>query len=107
MNARLQKLGSGSWCLVGQVDFSTAETLANDLINAVPVAGDVSVIQVAIEQASGGSALLLVCLAWQRHCLALGLELQLLNPPSQLQKVAELSHLQNLLPWVLNAKQLG
>ena len=107
MKAKLQKLDSGCWRLVGQVEFTTAEALANQLADALPLLGDNKVLQVEIEQASGGSALLLVLLAWQRRCLALGLKLQLLNPSSQLQKVAELSHLQNLLPWVFNTKQLG
>lgn len=107
MNAELQALGSGNWRLVGRVEFVTAEALANQLAEALPLLDDFKVLQVEIEQASGGSALLLVLLAWQRCCLALGLELRLLNPPIQLQKVAELSHLQNLLPWVFNTKQLG
>ncbi|HKM15477.1 MAG TPA: hypothetical protein VJY63_06085 [Marinospirillum sp.] len=107
MSAELKKLESGCWLLVGQVTFVTAEALAVCLVDALPLANNVQVQQVDIQQASGGSALLLVCLAWQRHCLALGLELQLLNPSIQLQKVAELSHLQNLLPWVFNTKHFG
>lgn len=107
IKAKLQALDTGCWRLVGKVEFATAETLANQLVEALPLLGDSKLLQVEIAQASGGSALLLVLLAWQRYCLALGLKLQLLNPPSQLQKVAELSHLQNLLPWVFNAKPLG
>lgn len=104
MKAELVALSVGCWRLVGQVDFSTAEHLADALVLE---AGVTQPQQVDLQQASGDSALLLVLLAWQRRCLALGVQLELLNPPLQLQKVAELSHLQNLLPLVLNTKQLG
>lgn len=104
MKAELVALSSASWRLVGQVEFSTAENLADALVLE---AGISQPQRVDLQQASGGSALLLVLLAWQRRCLALGVQLELLNPPLQLQKVAELSHLQNLLPLVLNTKQLG
>ena len=103
MKAELQQLSANYWCLVGQVEFSTAEKLANDLkLNETK-----EVQQISLEKASGGSALLLVLLAWQRHCLGVGVQLILLNPPQQLQKVAELSHLQNLLPLVFDTKALG
>lgn len=103
MKARLEELTSSSWRLVGQVEFATAESLAEALqVNAANKEQ-----QVDLQQASGGSALLLVLLAWQRRCLALDVQLKLLNPPVQLQKVAELSHLQNLLPLVIDTKELS
>lgn len=104
MKAELVALSVGCWRLVGQVDFSTAEHLADALVLE---AGVTQPQQVDLQQASGDSALLLVLLAWQRRSLALGGQLELLNPPDQLQKVAELSHLQNLLPLVVKTKQLS
>jgi len=98
--AKLQELSCGNWSLAGQVEFSTAENLAN----ALKIEEKTKKLQVSLKEACGGSALLLVLLAWQRHCLALGVELCLVDTPSQLLKVAELSHLQNLLPLVFNAK---
>lgn len=95
MKAELRQLSPSVWQLVGEVEFATAESLAKALR---PEAAANKVLEVSLEQASGGSALLLVLLAWQRHCLSLGIKIKLLNPPLQLQKVAELSHLQSLLP---------
>ncbi len=101
MKAKLHQLSPNCWQLVGQVEFATAESLANALqVNTAHKEQ-----QVSLEQASGGSALLLVLLAWQRCCLSLGVKLRLLNPPLQLQKVAELSHLQSLLPLEFATKQ--
>lgn len=98
--AKLQELSYGNWSLAGQVEFATAENLAK----ALKIEGKAKKLQVSLKEASGGSALLLVLLAWQRRCLALDVELCLVDTPSQLQKVAELSHLQNLLPLVFNTK---
>lgn len=107
IKAELQKLEADNWCLVGQVEFTTAEALAADIVKALPVNTELKHLPIDLHQASGGSALLLVLLAWQRDCLALGVELTLLNPPLQLQKVAELSHLHNLLPLMIKTKELG
>jgi len=101
--ARLQELDSGNWCLMGRVEFATAEKLSE----ALKVEGTVKKLQVSLKEASGGSALLLVLLAWQRRCLALDVQLSLVDVPVQLQKVAELSHLQDLLPLELNTKEPG
>lgn len=100
MKAELQQLTSNSWRLVGQVEFASAENLAK----ALQPDADIKNQQVSLEKATGGSALLLVLLAWHRRCLSLNVQLKLLNPPLQLQKVAELSHLQNLLPLVFDTK---
>ena len=101
--AKLQQLSCGNWSLVGQVEFATAEKLAE----ALKIEDKAKKLQVSLKEASGGSALLLVLLAWQRRCLALGAELSLVDVPLQLQKVAELSHLQNLLPLAFNTKVLS
>lgn len=101
MMAKLQQLSLGSWCLTGEVEFNSAEKLAETLL----VDSKTDALQISLKNASGGSALLLVLLAWQRRCLALGIELSLIDAPQELQKVAELSHLQNLLPLLFNTKQ--
>ena len=101
MKAKLELVEATSWRLIGQVEFDTAESFAK----ALPLDASITQLQINLQQATGGSALLLLLLAWYRSCQALDVQLKLLNPPLQLQKIAELIHLQNLLPLVFDTKE--
>ncbi|WP_160169812.1 STAS domain-containing protein [Marinospirillum insulare] len=90
-----------NWSLTGRVEFATAEKLAE----ALKIQAHTKKVQVSLKEARGGSALLLVLLAWQRRCLSLGAQLSLVDASFELQKIAELSHLENLLPLVFNTKE--
>lgn len=98
MSALLNRLAAEQWVLTGAVAYNLAETLADALELQQ---GKTCIIH--LQDATGGAALLLVLLSWQRKAQQLGVNLQFIDPSPELMRVAQLSRLDELLPFVPSA----
>ncbi|MBE0505342.1 MAG: STAS domain-containing protein [Marinospirillum sp.] len=98
MKALLSRSSGDDWVLNGCVDYDLAEALVTtlDLQQGSPS-------RINLQDARGGAALLLVLLSWHRNARQLGVSLQFINPSQELMRVAELSGLDLLLPFVPSA----
>jgi ABC-type transporter Mla MlaB component len=98
VKALLSRSSSDDWVLTGRVDFDLAETLVTTLDLQQGSSSRIN-----LQDATGGAALLLVLLSWHRNAHQLGVSLQFISPSQELIRVAELSGLDLLLPFVPSA----
>ena len=82
------------WVLDGCVSYDQAESLAQTLVMSSE-----SPCLIQLQQAQGGTALLLVLLSWHRTARQRGVRLEFHQPSQELLRVAELSGLDVLLPF--------
>lgn len=89
-------VGVGRLRVEGTLDFSTASALVAEAESLFPARGRLRIDLAGVESAnSAGLALLL---EWFDRARARGLDLQYLNPPDSLQRIAAFSNLGHLLP---------
>lgn len=99
--ARLISVGSGRLRVEGTLDFSTVSALVGEAESLFPTRGRLRIDLAGVESAnSAGLALLL---EWLDRARVRRLELQYLNLPDSLQRIASISNLGHLLPVARSA----
>ncbi len=93
MSAQLQQLEAGKWQLRGEVTFVNAAVVAS-----ITTWQQETRLTLDLAEAAGGSALLLVLLAWWRAAQKAEIALEFINLTPATRRLLELSDLEEILP---------